>query len=637
VAGQVDNAVALFHRNVTTGALTFGQVRKNGVSGVTGLSGARNVTISPDGTQVYAASSPPGIGAGGSVAVFSRNATNGGLTFVTAYSDGSGGLNELNGAYRVTVSPEGGHVYVAALWDQAVTAFQRSPSDGQLSLIAAYKNGSNGVSGLSGAGDVALSPEGAWLYVTSFLDNALVVFKRNPASGGLSFIQKYQDGSGGINNLGGASQIELSPAGNHLYVTASTDNAVVLFSLANPIPSLDSLSPASAKVGGNVSSIILNGEDFISNSQVKWNGVDRPTQFINSSQLSINLAPGDLNATGAANLTVVNPAPGGGVSNATPFTITPPDQNPIPSIELTNPQGVAAGDPGFTLEIKGANFMATSSAQWNGSDRPTTFISETRLEAQISSADLAAAGLAGVTVNNPAPGGGPSNTVTFDIAAPGQNPVPSIDHLNPPSIIAAGAQSSALTMEIIGTNFLDDSQVLWNGQSRPTDFVNDTTLTLQLAATEVAAAGTVSVLVQNPAPGGGDSNTVTFTVGQPGSNLVPFLTSFSVTSTGGGATLTVNGSGFVSGSKVRWNGSNRTTTFVKATQLTANLTSNDVALGSGVITVFNPSPGGGLSNELIFKQIPLYLPTVLKNAFSSRPATEAAPPANRIYLPVVVK
>jgi hypothetical protein len=89
---------------------------------------------------------------------------------------------------------------------------------------------------------------------------------------------------------------------------------------------------------------------------------------------------------------------------------------------------------------------------------------------------------------------------------------------------------------------------------------------------------------------------------------------------------------------VRWNGSNRTTTFVKATQLTANLSSDDLALGFGVITVFNPAPGGGLSNELIFKQLPVYLPAVLKNAFSSRPATsEAAPPANRIYLPVAVK
>jgi hypothetical protein len=89
---------------------------------------------------------------------------------------------------------------------------------------------------------------------------------------------------------------------------------------------------------------------------------------------------------------------------------------------------------------------------------------------------------------------------------------------------------------------------------------------------------------------------------------------------------------------VRWNGSNRTTTFVKASQLRANLSSDDLALGSGVITVFNPSPGGGLSNELIFKQIPLYLPTVLKNAFSSRPAgSEAAPPANRIYLPLLNK
>ena len=47
-------------------------------------------------------------------------------------------------------------------------------------------------------------------------------------------------------------------------------------------------------------------------------------------------------------------------------------------------------------------------------------------------------------------------------------------------------------------------------------------------------------------------------------------------------TLTVTGSGFVSGATVRWNGVNRTTTFVSATQLTAAIPASDlVTAGTG--------------------------------------------------------
>jgi dienelactone hydrolase len=70
---------------------------------------------------------------------------------------------------------------------------------------------------------------------------------------------------------------------------------------------------------------------------------------------------------------------------------------------------------------------------------------------------------------------------------------------------------------------------------------------------------------------------------------------------GGAAfTLTVNGSGFVSGAVVHWNGSARTTTFVSKTQLKAAILAADIAkAGTASVTVVNPAPGGGTSN-LIF-------------------------------------
>src|SRR4030095_8204309 len=90
----------------------------------------------------------------------------------------------------------------------------------------------------------------------------------------------------------------------------------------------------------------------------------------------------------------------------------------------------------------------------------------------------------------------------------------------------------------------------------------------------------------------------------------PALTSLSPSSaTAGGPafTLTVNGSNFVSGAVVRWNGSARTTTFGSATQLTAAIPASDIAAaGTAQVTVANPD--GAVSNASPFTVTPV--PTI---------------------------
>jgi len=71
---------------------------------------------------------------------------------------------------------------------------------------------------------------------------------------------------------------------------------------------------------------------------------------------------------------------------------------------------------------------------------------------------------------------------------------------------------------------------------------------------------------------------------------------------GSSSTLTLNGSGFVSGSSVLFNGSSRATTFVSLTQLQAALLASDVATaGTAQVVVTNPAPGGGPSNPQAFQ------------------------------------
>ena len=69
-----------------------------------------------------------------------------------------------------------------------------------------------------------------------------------------------------------------------------------------------------------------------------------------------------------------------------------------------------------------------------------------------------------------------------------------------------------------------------------------------------------------------------------------------------GFTLTVNGTGFASGSVVKWNGGPRATTLVSKSRLKATVLSSDVAkAGTASITVVSPGPGGGISNVAFFE------------------------------------
>jgi hypothetical protein len=95
------------------------------------------------------------------------------------------------------------------------------------------------------------------------------------------------------------------------------------------------------------------------------------------------------------------------------------------------------------------------------------------------------------------------------------------------------------------------------------------------------------------------------------------LNPLSATPDGGGFTLTVNGTNFISSSVVRWKGADRTTTYVNSTKLTAAILASDIAAaGTASVTVFNLAPGGGLSNAVSFlvgTSKKVYLPLVVKS------------------------
>jgi hypothetical protein len=190
-------------------------------------------------------------------------------------------------------------------------------------------------------------------------------------------------------------------------------NALLTVTTVNPAPTLTSLSPSNGAQGGQAFTLTATGASFIQGSVLRWNGADRTTTFVSSTQLTAAIPASDLAATGVATVTVFNPAPGGGESNALGFAISVP--NPLPAITSLAPTSATAGGPAFNLTVNGSGFFTGSVARWNGVDLTTAFSSATQLMTVVPAGDIMAAGTAQVTVFNPAPGGGTSNAVNFPV------------------------------------------------------------------------------------------------------------------------------------------------------------------------------------------------------------------------------
>ena len=128
----------------------------------------------------------------------------------------------------VEVSPDGKHVYVISYDASAINWYSRD-DDGGLTYGNSVKNDIDGVSGIGNPFDVLISPEGNHLYVTGSTDNSVAVFNRDVVTGALVFVEKQTNGMGDVVGMTGANNMALSPDGNFLYVTGADGNAVVVF------------------------------------------------------------------------------------------------------------------------------------------------------------------------------------------------------------------------------------------------------------------------------------------------------------------------------------------------------------------------------------------------------------------------
>lgn len=210
--------------------------------------GSDAIAISPDGRNVYVASSRAN-----AVAVFRRNARTGTLTQGSGVAGciaagGSGGCAKaigLGAPNSVAVSADGGNVYATSLASNAVVALRRNRSTGALTQLGrgggcianTATTGCATGRALGGPDIVTVSPDGKSVYVGAFRGNALAVFSRNPSTGALTqpadttgcFVDTPTAGCATAIALGAPEGIAISADGQSVYVAAALSSALDVF------------------------------------------------------------------------------------------------------------------------------------------------------------------------------------------------------------------------------------------------------------------------------------------------------------------------------------------------------------------------------------------------------------------------
>lgn len=228
VASVQDDAVVLYDRNAATGLLTRNPLKptlyQDGVAGVDGLDGASSVAVSPDGFCVYVASRVED-----AVASFSRN-PDGTLIWKSVLKEGT--VTGLNAAINVAVSPDSAHVYVASASSDGIALLTPNATC-ELAFTAFYQDNVGPINGLAGAEAVAVSPDGLNVYAVSptegTFNGAVAVFSRATGTGLLTFREAHVESAATTSSLQKAQAITVSPDNRHVYVAAGDDAAISLF------------------------------------------------------------------------------------------------------------------------------------------------------------------------------------------------------------------------------------------------------------------------------------------------------------------------------------------------------------------------------------------------------------------------
>jgi hypothetical protein len=236
----------------------------------------------------------------------------------------------------------------------------------------------------------------------------------NPVTATLTWsIASGQTAAGSINSSTGVFTAGTTPGTYNNVIVANSGSVIGYTSVTvnNPTPTVTNISPSSENAGAGQFTMTVTGTNFLASSVVDFNGSARATTYVSSTQLKATILASDLTTGGTYNVTVTNPAPGGGTSNANALTVN----NPVPTVTSISPTSEKKSTA-FTLIVNGTNFVSTSVVNIGGTPYTTTYVSSSQLTVSLPSG-LAKANY-NVTVTNPSPSGGTSSqTVTLSITS----------------------------------------------------------------------------------------------------------------------------------------------------------------------------------------------------------------------------
>lgn len=194
--------------------------------------------------------------------------------------------------------------------------------------------------------------------------------------------------------------------------------AVVTYSYdATPTPILTRVSPDLLPVGGTGQVLVVTGSGFQPDSVARFRGGDRETKYLSATQLQVVLTAADLSGAGTGDL-VVRTAGSPGISSS-PVILTIGTESPAPSLTRLDPPSAPQGAASLLINAYGANLTPFSQLRVNGVERPTTFVSSVQIAATLRNEDLTQSSPLVITVSNPAPGGGVSNSLSLSLVVCG--------------------------------------------------------------------------------------------------------------------------------------------------------------------------------------------------------------------------
>lgn len=221
-------------------------------------------------------------------------------------------------------------------------------------------------------------------------------------------------------------------------------SATVQFVVTYPLPNVSAVTPSSLTAGGPLTGgplkITINGTNFFPGATVYWNTTAaRVTDFVSATQLTATLLPADIATGSVASISVQNPAPTAGMSNAVSITVN----NPAPAITSVGPTTTQVAGTNIALTIDGSGFLPSSVVTLGTQSVAPGSVNATGTELTVNFAS-APVGTLPVTVVNSAPAGGTSNSVDFDSIPAGTavtQTLVSVDGSGSPVDSASGAMS----------------------------------------------------------------------------------------------------------------------------------------------------------------------------------------------------